>query len=532
MKKFLSTALLSFAFAAGPPLASADDPLCAPELPEIDLHRTLRALSLDLRGVVPSVEEHQMVEAMGEIPDALLDEWMASEAFADRATRRHAALFWPAIDNVRLIHFRRRFRTGTGMTYFLGQSAIGYRGVRDVGCLDRPQTELQPDYRAGGPVTATMPGTAMDGTAIRQEGYALIRAYWDPAVEIKVCAFDAQDTARSTLSGVDCNARAAIDDVGCGCGPTLMWCDTGATHTELVRSFEEEFRLRVRTAFLENDPYTALFTSRRSFVNGPLVFFWTHQAELYDSVPLLPRAVDPARLPELAWTDKDTFAEVELPAEHAGVLTAPVFLLRFQTNRARANRFYDAFRCQPFQPPSGGIPVDDAISSLQTDLQLRSGCNYCHALLEPAAAHWGRWTMQGGGYLDPASFPAFRAECLDCARGFEACSDECRLHYMTRAVAPEEEPYLGMLRSFAFLRPEHQLNVDMGPKLLVENSIAENQLPACVAERAIQWLYGRDSLENELAWKTALGNDFLRDGFDYRALVRSIVTDPAYRRVR
>jgi hypothetical protein len=72
----------------------------------------------------------------------------------------------------------------------------------------------------------------------------------------------------------------------------------------------------------------------------------------------------------------------------------------------------------------------------------------------------------------------------------------------------------------------------MGPKLLVENSIAENQLPACVAERAIQWLYGRDSLENELAWKTALGNDFLRDGFDYRALVRSIVTDPAYRRVR
>lgn len=535
MKTIHATALLVFMLAAGPPLASAqiDPALCSPETPELDLHRTLRALSLDLRGVVPSVDEHDMVEATGEIPTELIDEWMQSEAFADRATRRHAALFWPTIDNVRLIHFRRRFRTTTGtMLNFLGQSAQSYRGVRDVSCLDRPQTELQPGYVAGGPVTATVAGTAMDGTPIRQEGYTLVRPYWDPTIEIKVCAFDAQTARTSSISGLDCKARSAVDDAGCGCGPNAMWCDTGATHTELIRSFEEDFRLRVRTAFLEGDPYTALFTSRRSYVNGPLVFFWTHQAELYDSVPLLPRAVDPERMPELAWGDRDTFVELELPPEHAGVLTAPVFLMRFQTNRARANRFYDAFRCQPFQPPSGGIPLDDELSSLQTDLQLRSGCNYCHALLEPAAAHWGRWTMQGAGYLDPSSFPAFRAECLDCARGFEACSDECRLHYMTRAVAPEEEPYLGMLRSFAFLRPEHQLNVDMGPKLLVENSIAENQLPACVAERTVQWLYGRDPHDNEAEWTTELGNDFLRSDFDFRALVRAIVTSPSYRRVR
>ena len=45
------------------------------------------------------------------------------------------------------------------------------------------------------------------------------------------------------------------------------------------------------------------------------------------------------------------------------------------------------------------------------DLQQRSGCAYCHALLEPSAAHWGRWTEQGVGYLSAASFPPTREDC-------------------------------------------------------------------------------------------------------------------------
>ena len=217
MKTIHRTALLSMLLAAGPPLASAQvDPgsvLCAPETPELDLHRTLRALSLDLRGVVPSVDEHEMVEATGEIPTELIDEWMQSEAFADRATRRHAALFWPTIDNVRLIHFRRRLRTTSGtMLNYLGQSATNSRGLRDVSCLDQPQSELQPGYVAGDPVTATVAGTAMDGTPIRQEGYALVRPYWDPTIEIKLCAFDAQANRYSSISGLDCKARGAVDD--------------------------------------------------------------------------------------------------------------------------------------------------------------------------------------------------------------------------------------------------------------------------------------------------------------------------------
>ena len=38
-----------------------------------------------------------------------------------------------------------------------------------------------------------------------------------------------------------------------------------------------------------------------------------------------------------------------------------------ESNRGRANRFYNAFLCQPFQPPDGGIPN---VGTHSTDGQL------------------------------------------------------------------------------------------------------------------------------------------------------------------
>ena len=64
----------------------------APEFSEPT--RYLRALSLDLRGTLPSADEVDQVRVLGEVPDALIDEWLASDAFAQQAVRFHRALLW------------------------------------------------------------------------------------------------------------------------------------------------------------------------------------------------------------------------------------------------------------------------------------------------------------------------------------------------------------------------------------------------------------------------------------------------------
>ena len=60
---------------------------------------------------------------------------------------------------------------------------------------------------------------------------------------------------------------------------------------------------------------------------------------------------------DLRFDESDRWVEIELPEQHAGILTSPAYLLRFQTNRARASRFADAFLCEPFTPPAGGLPA-------------------------------------------------------------------------------------------------------------------------------------------------------------------------------
>jgi NAD-dependent dihydropyrimidine dehydrogenase PreA subunit len=221
-----------------------------------------------------------------------------------------------------------------------------------------------------------------------------------------------------------------------------------------------------------------------------------------------------------------------LGSEHAGLLTSSSFLLRFQTNRARANRFYDAFLCEPFQPPSGGIPESTDEEALVVDLQQRAGCRYCHAQLEPAAARWGRWVQLGGGYLDPAMYPAQRDDCYQCALGLASCSTDCILNYVTRQLSVEQTPYFGMLRSYEFRREEHQSFVEDGPARLVHEATADGRFPACTTRRTAEWLLGRELRQEEQPWLDEVTFEYVQGGMRYRDLVRSVVLSQVYRRVR
>ncbi len=500
---------------AAPPPADAER---AADEATLSPGRLARALSLDLRGTLPTDDEAARVEAAGAVPDDLLDAWLASPAFAEQVVRFHRGLLWNNVENVRLlaVNSTLQFDRGEGVWWRRNPARV-YRGD-DVPCRGEPAA-----WDADGRLEVDADG---------REGYVEVAPYWAPDTPMRVCGFDAQDARASTL-GTDCATTAGSTDPGCGCGPELRWCTAQNVDREVNRAMAAALDRLIFELIAADAPYTELFTSRRAWVNGPLTYFYRHHLGLPRGLSLEPAPVDPADLPELDWTDADAWTEIRLNPAHAGILTRPAFLLRFQTNRARANRFYDAFLCQPFNPPDGGLPVADEAEARNPDLQLRAGCKYCHALLEPAAAHWGRWAEQGIGYLAPDDFPVQRDDCTQCALRGVGCSRECRTFYVTQALAPEEAPFQGMLNAYQFRRDAHLRNIEQGPRLLALQGLADDRLPACVTRRAAEWLLGRPlDQPGDAAWLAARSRDFVQADYSYRSLVRSIVTDGRYGRVR
>ncbi len=501
---------------------SADDLVCADEPPELALGPYLRALSLDLRGVVASPAEIEAARDESMLRP-ILDEWMESGAFADRIVRRHRALLWNDVSTIALLSPAASLTRGTSSLYFVSSRSPGYRGVQ-INCVDQPATF--DEFGRPEILVDEMVGSVM----AHREGYVMVRPYWAPDTEIKMCAFDAQ-AAPISGRGVQCASIEGLTDTGCGCGPSAERCAPPEVLQTMARSLGLELEERIRAIVEHGEGYASLFESRRAFVNGPLVHYYRHLAFAPSTVRFLPLALDATSLPDLPYSD-DAWTPIELPTTHAGVLTSPAYLLRFQTNRARASRFYDAFLCEPFTPPSGGIPASTEEEARQVDLQLRSGCRYCHAQLEPAASHWGRWAEQGAAFLGEVEYPSYREDCYECAVGRYACPTSCSLRYVTQAFSPEERPYLGMLRAYEFRREEHEPWVEEGPARLVHETLADGRLPRCVARRTAEWMLGRELGESEAPWLDSLTQTFVASDLDYRELIASIALSGTYRRAR
>lgn len=497
---------------------------CPDDDPRMDDARYLRALSLDLRGNLPSAEELEAVRNDPSAIDGYLDEWLASEDFVTRAVRLHDTLLWPNITNVNLQNANNSLFLNGEAAYWVRNRGTVYRGD-SVGCLDEPAQFIDG-------VIQTTEGPA----GVWREGWVMVTPYHS-GTPTRVCAFDAQEALYSP-TGTRCDTRDGSGDPSCGCGPEMAWCRIGgsgsATNQGIQRAFADDVRMRVARVIRDDISYLDLFTSRTAFVNGPLVHYWKYQTEVYQGVRLKPVPVPVEQLPDLHYSQTDEWHEIQLGEEHAGILTSPLYLLRFQTGRARANRFFNAFMCQPFQPPANGIAADDEEAAYTQDLQQRDGCDYCHALLEPSAAYWGRWTESGAGYLSPEEFPTESEECLTCATTSALCSDDCSRYYVTSPLSTESDPYLGMLGSYEFRYEEHMDNPALGPKRLVTSAVADpaGRLPACVSRTAASYLLGRELDTEEEAWLDELSAGFVSSGYSYSSLIREIVTSPVYRSLR
>ena len=128
-----------------PAEAECSDPaLCRPQQTRLTDHGFLRSLSLDIRGTVPTPAEYERMASASDPraeTEAMLDEWLTTDEFAQRVVRRHRALLWPNItDQRRLFNFRRRVsntavETGGERIYHQStqQTRELYRGIQDGG---------------------------------------------------------------------------------------------------------------------------------------------------------------------------------------------------------------------------------------------------------------------------------------------------------------------------------------------------------------------------------------------------------------
>ncbi|MFN3197131.1 MAG: hypothetical protein ACE366_01765 [Bradymonadia bacterium] len=505
---------------------------CA-DVVEMSPTRTLRQLSLDLWGRVPTAEEYAAVvdaDFDDEALDALVGEMLDAPEFENFVNRYHLDLLWPNIQGLELVNggiayllpasFYEGGISGDYTTERMFSLLTGlYARGGLVPCADEP-AEFDEN---GAPVMEPWP----DGTM--REGYVWVEPYWAPGTEVKVCALEAREAAVGN-NGLACNTLNGLGSGGCGCGPQLQHCMSIDAANMIQPSIRGQMMAMVQEIIQSDRPYTDVLTDKVEMINGPLVHYYRYLAQMAVDPFIQSPQVLMEDLPELEFNDTEWQA-VDRPEPHAGVLTSMAFLLRFQTNRARANRFYTAFLCEPFQAPPDGLPSPNDECSQEPDLRKRCGCNYCHSALEPAAGYWGQFAEAGTYLMTRDEFPIYSARCAACAETGQ-CDFICERFYVTEAGHPDEEPFLGVLKSYQWRGETEASYVEQGPSGLVQRALDNGQLARCAVDNLFNRLYRRPMTDAERRERLPeLAQAFIDSDYSFKALVRSLVTDAAYGRM-
>ncbi|MGK0361233.1 MAG: hypothetical protein ACI9U2_003551 [Bradymonadia bacterium] len=496
---------------------------------EVDRDRYLRQLTLDLWGRVPSMDELRAfsdVEAISEDHvQAMLDD---DAGFQQLVRRHHADLLWPSTEGIDIIggaialllpaRLYDQFGDGSRLfNVFVG--LFTRNGV--VPCLDEP-AEWDAD---GALVFFDQP----DGT--RREGYVMMAPYWAPNIEVKVCAAETR-LNETNAAGEACDTATGMGSGECGCGPALRHCADFSTVQTMTQMLQEQQLRMAEAPIFEGRPYTDMLLEKSEEVNGPLVHYYRYLTQM-GADPFIqypPVAAD--ALPDIPYDDVEWQTVARTAPQHAGILTSMSYLLRFQTSRARANQFYNAFLCQPFVAPPDGLPSPNDACSQEPNLRNRCGCQFCHAQLEPSAGHWARFADAGTAWLDPEIFPTYLARCANCARRGDNCDFICNRFYVSEIGHPDAMPYVGVLKAYQW-RDEGEISkVEAGPGALVQRAINDGRIARCASTKLFERLYKRAPTAVERREQIArFAEVFEASNYDFKTLVKAMVMDPAYRRM-
>ncbi len=514
---------------------------------EVDKYQVLRRLTLDLQGRMPKAEEYAALDGQPNVPAATIAALTKGDAFRLAMRKYHENMFWPNVSNVRSQSVSSNLSAETRGTetiwHFAFNRAARYRGPlgpngQPVYCSDTEETNFDIAYPGEFRVAGTTGTTAVPTTST-VEGWRWVHPYWekDPAVKIKVCAFDAQETLSVSINGamVSCGDPQAHGARECGCGPNLRFCyGPASTTTGVMTDMREQLNRHVDKVTVGNKPYTDLLLSTKTEINGRLNFWkkYTAQNVNFALAFNVPEAGEP--LNDSDFNDFTTWKEVDRGGQHAGILTAPAFLLRFQTNRSRANRERINFECEPFTPPAQLETPKDGCVDEGNDLTKRCTCRYCHQELEPRAAHWGNFAEAGTTALDAVRFPRIRntgaTTCVGKGSSF------CRRFYVTDPTADNPGALIPYQYSDA-AHPNITAALQGGPRKQAQEIIASGIFAQCTTRRMFAYLMKRDirfqgaNADDEAPLLASLSSEFAKT-YDLPKLIQSIVSLPQYRSVR
>lgn len=551
MRAFRRWQALGFAIitaASSTALAGPDEDQCSLHR-EMPIERVLRRLSIDLRATVPEMTEYEAVDGKEAVPDEIVDGYLASDEFRLQIRRYHESLLWTnPLTNLADVGFALTSKDlGNGVVVYHVSSTTKsklYRGGDGTHfCQDKPQSAL--GYTNGIP-NAEKVGADATGD-FYAEGWVEVHPYWEPDAEkkIKVCAYDAQVTETYTLPAGDADAgQHACDHLlsagkakECGCGPNLNYCMlTGVVQPAVFAGMREQVLRLVDDASDGTRPYSEILTGKRSYYNGPLTHYFRYlgQRQTFSRTQNLHTPSD-GELPDLPYTALDTWVEVTREAPHAGILTLPAYLIRFQTNRGRANRYRIAFKGEYFQPPS---TKDTACAKEGDDLTERCVCRSCHTTLEPLAAHFGQFVESGTTSL--RDYVQSFASRKECAAGIKPGSTAwCDRFYepVPDINDPDLRPY--KLKALRYADDEHPSigdNFDAGPEALAQADIDAGVFHEVATRHMFEFLMKRapdldpTSIDYEGALLAEIAKEF-RAHDNLKLLVKRLVALPAYRRM-
>lgn len=294
--------------------------------------------------------------------------------------------------------------------------------------------------------------------------------------------------------------------------PAILWLRTW---------WAEEAKHFLDNVFEQDRDVRGLLTSRGTTINGPLAQFYRYFANTTccgDGPQVgyfTPEGLfDPTKVPiSLAPYVVDNWTDVsDRGPNAAGIMTMPVFLLKYGSRRQRAHAIYSAFTCRDFVAETAQLEPSN-----EPDLTKRPGCSACHERLEPMAAYFSRIQESDWTFLPPAKFPVEQPRCTTRSSPFAACKSI----YDPAFTTPERAVLRG-----AYANTAH---ADLGPQGFASEVTSSKDFAPCVVRNIATSLLGRTLTVDDNGWKMDLAEKFVDGGYRMRGLVHAVATSDRYR---
>lgn len=321
-------------------------------------------------------------------------------------------------------------------------------------------------------------------------------------------------------------------------GDDLPLAEAGVVPSDALSYYWSQEAVHLLDGVFQSDrPVSDILTARDTYINGPLAQFYrgtqeqaccsaSHAAFGYTDPTSLfePGNVPATILPHdvSRWThvaDRGALA--------SGILTTPIFATKYGTRRARAHVLYQAFACREFTAPNAAL-----MPSTQPNLTVRSGCQGCHATLEPLAAYFTRVAESDWTYLPRANFPLDVTRCRT-ATPTASMPSGCLAFYDPQFTAADHAWMRGMYGADARNAAPHptaMANAEAGPRGAGAYFAGLPEFRPCVVENVAESILGRELDPEDAALRAELERVFSASGGRARAMVRALLLSDAYRR--